>query len=396
LIKNLLGKKEEAGDKDAEVQKLREKLGDIANSDTKEQPNSAETPAKPETGIPAQPSTGVPAQPNQQFKYVDPERAEDNERVTNLIMQQIKELIQIDNNLNAKIKDVENKLAENASTLTNTKSVVEQFNSRLEFIEKNMEKFMGLYEVVTNRFNPFVAEEDQEPVRTAPGTLVVEDAIKKTTPPIDVLPSNTKTPKNAKNEEQKINKETDDIIKEANIQLEPEQVRVVEDELKKAILDMGSDKADDMKKELAKHIGDVVGAELKKAMEHHSKVTNEELKKSIGTMLLETANHIKQTIQPGAASPNTAVAQNKPNPEIHEEVHPDYHFNLADGTEVKSVAGLITALDQMDASVFGSHVTEEKNDFADWIEVVLNNPAMAQKMRAEKTREGIKKLLSSL
>jgi len=96
-IKDLLGKKEEKDPKkDEEVQKLREKFNDIAKTDTpetqKEQPKPVETPK------PAQQPT------DSEYKYVDPERAEDNERVTNLIMQQIKELIEIDNNLNKKLK----------------------------------------------------------------------------------------------------------------------------------------------------------------------------------------------------------------------------------------------------------------------------------------------------
>jgi hypothetical protein len=98
------------------------------------------------------------------YKMADPENVMENERVTNLVMQQIKELIQIDNNLNSKLKEIENKVTRTGSSFTDIKNSVDRFSERLDFIEKNLEKFMGLYEVVTNIFNPFTTDSNKSTI----------------------------------------------------------------------------------------------------------------------------------------------------------------------------------------------------------------------------------------
>jgi len=332
-------------------------------------------------------------------------------------MQQIKELIEIDNNLNTKIKDIENKLAENASTLSSTKNIVEQFNSRLEFIEKNMEKFMGLYEVVTNRFNPFVSEENEN----TPDNLGLQTNSIKKPDNLGLQTNPIKKPVNLdsnKANEPKIVDEVKEIIEDSGVKekLAPEQTKFIEEELTKAIDVVGPAKADTIKKELSSDLSKTIANELKIALEHHAKVSNEELKKAMKDMLLETITHIKNTVKQGieksAAQQTTAAQQTQVNAqtnksaektvetgektEIHKEVDEDYHFYLANGTQIKSVKGLIDALDTMDDATFTSHVNSGKNDFAEWIRVVLNNNTLADQMRSQTTKEGIKKVLSSL
>jgi len=375
MIKNLLGKKQEKADpkSDAEVQKLRDKFNEIASTDAKTD-KPVEKPAA------ATPTTiQQPGQPQQQnFEYVDPEKAEENERITNLIMQQIKELIEIDNNLNSKIKEIETKLGENATNLASTKDIVEQFNSRLELIEKNMEKFMGLYEVVTNRFNPFVSEDD---AIDQPGKK--EEALTQKDPEKD----------DATGPSLSISDEVKEIIDEAGVEqkLDTEQETIVEDELKKAIEMVGPKAADDMKDDIAKHVQDTVGQELKIAMEKHIKLSNDELKKAMGEMLLETVSHLKQEAKETATpTPPTGTQP------ADKEVHPDYHFYLSNGTPIKSIQGLKDALKVMDDKTFSSHVTADKNDFADWLRVVLKDNKDADLVAKAKTKEEIAAILGKI
>ena len=103
LIKNLLGKKDSKDDpkSDEEVQKLREKFNDIVKSEGDEGKTTEEKPkeegieaAKPAQGAslatPVQSSASAQAQQQPPgYQFVDPEKAEENERITNLIMQQI-------------------------------------------------------------------------------------------------------------------------------------------------------------------------------------------------------------------------------------------------------------------------------------------------------------------
>ncbi len=161
MFNNILGKgqgKKEADEE--ELKELRKQFKEIADEKglQKNQENDTPAAAKPDNMESGNNQSNAPATE----QYVDPERLEENERITNLIMQQIKELIEIDNNLNVKIKEIENKMKSNTSTTQYVKDVVDKFHQRLESIEKNMEKFMGLYEVVTSRFNPFVEEDQRE------------------------------------------------------------------------------------------------------------------------------------------------------------------------------------------------------------------------------------------
>lgn len=373
VIKNLLGKKDEQPANDEEVKKLREKFNNIVNSDAPEQ--AVQQPANP-------------AQPAQEFQYVDPQKAEDNERITNLIMQQIKELIEIDNNLNAKNKELENKISENASTLSSTKSLVEQFNSRLELIEKNMEKFMGLYEVVTNRFNPFVSEEDDD------GAVSKPDMMDLHKPPVEKPQEAKKEPDMMDMQDTAyglpdVDKEVTEIIEHTKLdKIEPEQQTIIKDELKETVKEVGPAEIDKIKDDVAKQVTETVEKELKDAVEHHMKLSNEKLQNAMKEMLLETVKHIKEA--------HTTEQPAKPEVQHTEELHPDFHFNLPDGTPIKRISDLREALKTMDDAHFKEHVDDSHNDFADWLHVVLKDDAMADRIRAEKTKEGIAKILEEV
>ena len=370
-IKNILGSKEtpNAGNKDEEVQKLREKFNTIVNTEAK---TGEEQPKQPGTGVkPAEPEK---PQKEAGYQYVDPDKAEENERITSLIMQQIKELIEIDNNLNSKNKELETNIGENAATLAATKGMVEQFNSRLELIEKNMEKFMGLYEVVTNRFNPFVSEDDS--MISTEQAKAVSESIKIEKP-----------------EPKVVEQEAKQIIEHADIKKLPkEQETIIEDELKEAIADIRPQVVENSKEDISVHITETVKKEVKNADEHQMKLSNEQLKSAMHGMLKETVAHIKETLPPVA---EVKAAEKKPEEEV-KELHPDFHFKLPDGTEIKSIIDLKDSLKTMDDSVFATHVNEEKNDFAEWIRVALQKNEIADKVALQKTREGIQKALEGL
>lgn len=60
-------------------------------------------------------------------------------------------------------------------------------------------------------------------------------------------------------------------------------------------------------------------------------------------------------------------------------------FWLQDGQVLNSLMALNEALSEMEKSVFSHHVTKEKNDFADWVEQVLNDVDCANALRKAKT-----------
>jgi hypothetical protein len=80
--------------------------------------------------------------------------------IMNLLLEQIKELITITNGLNSKLKTHQVRIDAFDSSIKDLKKKTLDFDERMIAFEKNMEKFIGLYEVVTNQYNPFVETTD--------------------------------------------------------------------------------------------------------------------------------------------------------------------------------------------------------------------------------------------
>ncbi len=92
-------------------------------------------------------------------KYLDNLKDElDDTKLTSLIIQQVKELIEIDQNLNNKIRDLEDNLKKEAKGREKLKDQIDKHYDEFKKSEKNMDKFIALYEVVTNQFNPFIEQ----------------------------------------------------------------------------------------------------------------------------------------------------------------------------------------------------------------------------------------------
>jgi hypothetical protein len=70
-------------------------------------------------------------------------------------------------------------------------------------------------------------------------------------------------------------------------------------------------------------------------------------------------------------------------------------FWVNDGTVIANLIELSDALDAMNQEVFGYHVTKEKNDFADWIEHVLDDIELATKVRKSKKPNTARKVIVS-
>ena len=65
------------------------------------------------------------------------------------------------------------------------------------------------------------------------------------------------------------------------------------------------------------------------------------------------------------------------------------YFYSIDGKVIKSLADLHLALLLMDEEHFNFHVNEQKNDFANWVELVLNQRMLAKRIGAQRTREKV-------
>ena len=76
-------------------------------------------------------------------------------------------------------------------------------------------------------------------------------------------------------------------------------------------------------------------------------------------------------------------------PEYEEEVEEHHYFFLKTGEAIKSIKDLADKIKHIDDDTFSHHVSEYKNDFANWIRDVRHNNDLANKVSEAKSREAI-------
>jgi len=77
------------------------------------------------------------------------------------------------------------------------------------------------------------------------------------------------------------------------------------------------------------------------------------------------------------------------------DTEPEKSFWLSDGRTLKNLKDLKEALDTMDVEVWNSHVTAEKNDFANWVEGVFGDKQLGLSLRKVKSPRTAAKRVSS-
>jgi len=72
---------------------------------------------------------------------------------------------------------------------------------------------------------------------------------------------------------------------------------------------------------------------------------------------------------------------------------PEEYFYLSNGQSIRSLQELKDALPRLDEGVFRRHVTNEKNDFANWIKGVFQEEELAEEVGQEQDKRKITILL---
>ena len=62
---------------------------------------------------------------------------------------------------------------------------------------------------------------------------------------------------------------------------------------------------------------------------------------------------------------------------VLDDVHPDHKFWVVDGTTLKNMHELLSALENMAEETFSYHVNEQKNDFHNWVRDVHKDKKLA-------------------
>jgi hypothetical protein len=89
------------------------------------------------------------------------------------------------------------------------------------------------------------------------------------------------------------------------------------------------------------------------------------------------------------------MAQKKEESSILIDTAPERGFWLCDGRTFKNLKELAEALQTMDETVWNYHVTDDKNDFANWIEDVFEEKQLGATIRKAKSPRTAAKRIST-
>ncbi|MFH1439420.1 MAG: hypothetical protein ABIG89_02565 [Candidatus Woesearchaeota archaeon] len=80
---------------------------------------------------------------------------------------------------------------------------------------------------------------------------------------------------------------------------------------------------------------------------------------------------------------------------ILSDVHPDVSFKLLSGGELKNLKHLLDELKDMNVKTFLHHVTPDRNDFANWINDVLEDKDLAEELSYSYDKEQMGQLIKN-
>lgn len=95
---------------------------------------------------------------------------------------------------------------------------------------------------------------------------------------------------------------------------------------------------------------------------------------------MQPRTSMQPTLPAGGASPQRKSWPNVP---------PEKSFWVRDGQILRNITELPPALERMSEETFRHHVTEKKNDFANWIEFVIGERTLADEVRRLRARQDI-------
>jgi hypothetical protein len=75
------------------------------------------------------------------------------------------------------------------------------------------------------------------------------------------------------------------------------------------------------------------------------------------------------------------------------ELSPDKYFVLCNGDTIKDYKELAAILETIGDDIFYYHVTNERNDFANWINDVFEEKELAEKIRQSRSRHEMMAIL---
>jgi len=415
---------EVSNDNNQQIQNVN--IVDVNNLDNNE-PESIKVPV-------AQKPEQKPDQMNPKTQEIveNVEESFEDARMNNIIMQQLKELIEIDNSLNGKIKDVEKKIGKEMEEKDKLMNEIKMIQTKLQVIEKSMDQFMTLYEVVTNQFNPFVNQNEEiktnipdepkppemnqpmqqpqpifEPQPTQPQQMFQQQPIQQTQPVLQQQPVQQTQPIF----EQQPVQQAQPVFQQQPVQQAPQQIPLPNQDIPMSIEpihkvkeELNQEKMRNKVHESHKTLLNNTITKLKSQLETNQsdllnhKVEKEKLHKELIAHKEELNQHKadlekknqevelhkteKEEVKKHLHNLKQEVDTIKIKKQNYVLTDPSQFFHLKNGKTMTSLNDLVLFLSEMDDETFTHHINTEKNDFAIWVNDTLKDEDLAVQLIA--------------
>ena len=428
VIKDILSKVNKTDPDDPKVQELREKLSKLkekqqptpqqSNTQTStDQKQPADTPDKQKKESPQkkQPAAKKPskddleelakASEEERKRFAqeqDPQLRVKEERTHKLVAKQVSELIELTTKLQKRLTKSEQQNKNLHQEIERLEKKNEDVREKMDLIDGRLEKFMGLYEIITNQYNPFAEEESVS--EAAPNTPSNVPASKQALRVADDLHGDESVVEYEQGEmssenKAKINKLLADLEvqerKKRDLDSEEEQaVEVREEEVADSLREELHEMFSGFEQRMQQYLDSSLQEKLHTTISDLESVLNQEIKEAVEDHVDSLSSHddvIESAFKELEALESSAsdvdnykeeeqafVEEVSSVDEQIKAVPPSLYFRLRDGRVLKSKKDLVDALADMDDSVFSHHVNKSHNDFADWLELALNDPLGAE------------------
>lgn len=380
----------------------------------------------------------------------EPEVRLKEERTLALVMTQIQEVINLHNESAKKIRDLEAKNSQLQKDLESFKDKHEELLQKMNSIDSRLEKFMGLYEVVTAQYNPFTnghASTNHPGTSSAPAqgggftdalkAQLAQQASAKTAAPAPTtpapLPKATPAKAGVFAVEDSLTQHT------ATVEVHPEDAAAADARFKrveelladlhekhaaeKGVLQPTLTEAPD---EVKSSLHDLLaGFELRLTAQIDSSLQSKlherftKLESNLQTqirdalhdeieavqrdedMLRQELVELQSLVQAREGPHRDALEDELAELQHHlgamgddiKAISPELYFRVKDGQILKDLADLRDALKIMSPTLFAHHVRADGNDFAQWVEHALSSPALAQLLREQKSADDMVKAI---
>ncbi|MEK6964052.1 MAG: hypothetical protein AABX70_06480 [Nanoarchaeota archaeon] len=149
-------------------------------------------------------------------------------------------------------------------------------------------------------------------------------------------------------------------------------------------------------------IREIAGPQIKEAMPERNRISEitPPLPNPVLANVPNLVNEHFEGVEEGVKALQVEVEKVRIDPKVIQventfakEAAPDKQFILKNGERIASLKDLVEKLDSMSEEVFKEHVTENKNDFANWIKEVLKQEKLSEEIRTKKAKEDLLSIL---